>query len=207
MSGGSAFETCLRAASPTARKAWGMREMMEHATKDRACARTSDEHAKGRIPNPERRTTARSQRSGRVRRLAAACVFLLAAAVVPSFPAPARAADTTLVSNFSNDRENSGADLAGTDYAQGFQTGDNAAGYTVSEIDLKFDTASRTRSWPIVTLVKDSVTGTDTTTLAPRRIHWPQREWSRRYIYGSGGHLARSIVDLLCESHVRRQPS
>ena len=134
-------------------------------SKTRAEVSTSDERAKGR-------TTARSPRSGRVRRLAAACVFLLAAAVVSSFPAPARAADTTLVSNFSNTRVTDGVDFDDRDNAQGFQTGANTAGYTLSEIDLKFDTRARTRSWPTVTLVKDSVDGTETTALTPpRRIH------------------------------------
>ena len=172
--------------------------MMEHATKDRACARTSDEHAKGRIPNPERRTTARSPRSGRVHRLAAACVFLLAAAVVSSFPAPARAADTTLVSNFSNARASTAATLDERVNAQGFQTGANTAGYTVSENrpENSIQAGGHNR-WPVVTLVKGQRgTARKTTALTP-----PTRgSMARRqddltvYIYGfpAGTLLAAS---------------
>ena len=156
--------------------------------------------------NTEPRTTARSPRSGRVHRLAAACVFLLAAAVVSSFPAPARAADITLVSNFSNARASNAASLNERVNAQGFQTGAHAAGYTVSEIDLKFDTGRRTQSWPVVTLVKDSVDGSETTALTPPTADITTRrdDLTGTYTVPAGTTLAASstyyvIISYCCE--------
>ena len=88
---------------------------------------------------------------GRFRRLAASCAGLIVLAAL-AVAAPARAQDTTLVTNTSNST-NSATETDEFEYAQGFGTGSHAAGYTVTEIDIKFDSQSSTVP-PTVTLVK-----------------------------------------------------
>ena len=88
---------------------------------------------------------------GRFRRLAASCAGLVVLAAL-AVAAPARAQDTTLVTNTSISTS-AATDTDSVEYAQGFRTGGNTAGYTVTEIDIKIDSQSSTVP-PTVMLVK-----------------------------------------------------
>ena len=71
-----------------------------------------------------------------------------------------------LVSNTGPAGDSVSGALVTHDYAQGFRTGNNSAGYTAREIDIKINASTSTVP-PTVKLVKTSPTGTGAVTLEP----------------------------------------
>jgi hypothetical protein len=95
------------------------------------------------------------------------CAVLLASA---SFVHATHAQTVVLVSNVGQTAGNSLSAAAGPNYvlAQGFTTGANAAGYTLSSIEVRLENTSAsvaTRNVPTVKVVSGSVTGTEIATL------------------------------------------
>ena len=113
---------------------------------------------------------------------------------------PARAQDTTLVSNtsLSSGGESS---LGHWNFAQGFTTGSNTAGYTVTEVDIKVNSKTST-VLPTVKLVKSSPTGANPVTLqAPASMTASTAGLTLTYTAPTGTSLDASATYFVLMTH------
>ena len=136
----------------------------------------------------------------RFRRLAASCAGLVVLAAL-AVAAPARAQDTTLVTNTSISTS-ADTDTGSVEYAQGFRTGGNTAGYTVTEIDIKINSQSSTVP-PTVMLVKGYPRSANRVTLqGPASIPANTTNQTVTYTARTGTPLDASTTYFVTVSHV-----
>ena len=114
--------------------------------------------------------------------------------------APARAQDTTLVTNTTISAPDS-VSLDTFEFAQGFMTGSNMTGFTVTEIDIKVDSGTSTVP-PTVTLVKLSPTGANPVTLqGPASITSSTNNLTVTYTAPMGTPLGASATYFVTITH------
>ena len=114
---------------------------------------------------------------------------------------PARAQDTTLVSNTSLSGDGGISRLSQWNFAQGFMTGSNTAGYTVTEVDIKFNSKTSTVP-PTVKLIKSSPTGANPVTLqAPASMTASTDNLTLTYTAPTGTSLDASATYFVLMTH------
>ena len=111
----------------------------------RRVERTSDRMQPARSPEPKWYQPFRAGHGARVLRLAAS--LFVFAALGTALPAAAQTA-ITLISNSGQTNGDEGA-LSSYDQAQAFTTGANAAGYTITGIDIQFEAYTGTGSYTV----------------------------------------------------------
>ena len=106
------------------------------------CSGISGDAGENETSNSVRTKSARRRRSAALRGLIAGLLAL--AAVVSSFPAPAQTTEITLVSNIHLTTSFPVQGLSDVTYAQGFLTGANPRGYTLTRVHLIVTSQSNT---------------------------------------------------------------
>lgn len=97
----------------------------------------------------------------RLRAVLAALALIVAAVSISPVVAQSQTATQVLVSNTAITNNDRGPALWVVDTAQGFTTGSNSAGYSLSSIKIKFKSTGSSLAAPTVKLVSGSVDATD----------------------------------------------